>query len=132
MKRREKNRLISAVFTRFKIFLPVTYTDPNTQRTRYVQLEDISYFLSDIARKYKECGGYSISNPSAPPPIVGSYKDSPEERSYWAMILVPESRLNEVLVMIKKKVRELQSKYNQKEILLYYYQVIRLMPEYQK
>jgi len=118
MKRREKNRLISAVFTRFKIFLPVTYTDPNTQRTRYV-----------IARKYKECGGYSISNPSAPPPIAGSYKDSPEERSYWAMILVPESRLNEVLVTIKRKVGELQSKYNQKEILLYYYQLIRLMPE---
>ena len=132
MKRREKNRLISAVFTRFKIFLPVTYTDPNTQRTKYVQLEDISYFLNDIVRKYKECGGYSISNPSAPAPIAGSYRGNPEERSYWAMILVPDNRYNEVLAMIKKKVGELQLKYNQKEILVYYYQVIRLMPEKKK
>ena len=85
--------------------------------------------MNDIAKKYEEHGGYSISNPSAPPPISGSYGGSPEERSFWAMILVPETSFNEALITIKKKIGELQSKYNQEEILVYYYQVNRLITE---
>ena len=85
--------------------------------------------MNDIAKKYEEHGGCSISNPFAPPPISGSYGGDPEERSFWAMLLIPEDSLNEALITIKKTIGKLQSKYNQTEMLVYYHQVNRLIRE---
>jgi len=81
-----------------------------------------------VTAKYKQHGGYTMSNPFAAPPFAGGYEEGPQERSYWVMIIVPDDQLNEADQDIQQLVRFFQKTYHQTEILCYYHQVNRYIP----
>jgi len=110
---------------KFEIHLPATYIDPAdpTETPKFVQLAEVANYLREITAKYKQYGGYTISNPFAPPPLSGGYQGGPQERSFWAMIIVPDHLLNDATQDIQQMVRFFQEKYHQAEILCYSYHV---------
>lgn len=115
---------------KFEIFLPTVYTDPNdsTQTPQYVQHSEVARYLNSITAKYREYGGYTISNPLAPPPFSGVYQGGPEERGFVVMLIVPDHLLNEVEQDVKHMVRFFQETYHQDEMLCYSHHVNRYMP----
>jgi hypothetical protein len=115
---------------KFEVLLPVTYTDPDdpTETPRLVQLTEVARDLARLTRRYKQFGGYTMSNPVAPPPVSGSFQGGPQERNFWAMIIVPDSLLNQAEEDIQRMISRFQDRYKQKEILCYRYHVTRYSP----
>ena len=113
---------------KFEVFFPATYTDPTdpTGTPQYVQVAEIIEYLREITVRY---GGYTVSNPYAPPPYSGGYQGGPEERNFWAMIVVADDQLRLAVHDVQQMVSFFQEKYHQEEILCYYHHVNRYVPE---
>jgi hypothetical protein len=121
----------AVVSVKFEILLPVTYRenpDDLTETPKYVQFGDVTDYLNAMTAKYGQFGGYTMSNPVAPPPVAGVYQGGPQERNFWVMIIVPEHLLNDAQEDIQEMISDFQDKYKQKEILCYYYYVTRYRP----
>jgi hypothetical protein len=122
-------REVSSV--KFEVLLPVTYReDPDdpTQEPRYVQLTEVARYLNEMTAKYKQYGGYTISNPVAPPPVAGVYQGGPQERNFWVMIIVPDHLLNQAEKDVQQMISHFQTQYHQQEILCYRYHITRYQP----
>ena len=128
-KNEEIDSLIVVPFVKFEFLFPTTYKDPFTGQQKFIQITEITHQLIEFTRKYEEYSGYTISNPFAPPPFAGEDIEGLQERTFWAMILIPDYKLNEVLEDIKKLVELFQQKFQQREILTYYHSVYRLLPQ---
>jgi hypothetical protein len=116
---------------KFEVLLPVTYRenpDDPTETPKYVQLTEVARYLNRMTRRYEQFGGYTMSNPVAPPPVAGAYQGGPQERNFWVMIIVPDSLLNQAEKDIQQMISNFQDKYKQKEILCYRYHVTRYIP----
>jgi len=111
---------------KFEIVLPATYkvdpTDP-TATPQFVQLTEVCQYLEDMTVKYGPYGGYTISNPFAPPPFAGGYQGESPERNFWVMLIMPDHLLEQATQDILQMVRYFQEKYHQIEILCYSYHV---------
>jgi len=111
---------------KFEFLLPVAYDDPDTGERRTVQLSEvIDYIVERVASKY---GGYTTSNPYAPPPLLGGYQGEPSERNFWAMLMVRDDQAEEAVNDVKQMLIYFQQQYNQREILCHYYPVNRFVP----
>jgi hypothetical protein len=81
----------SVASVKFEVLLPVTYRenpDDPTETPKYVQFTEVADYLREMTAKYKQFGGYTMSNPVAPPPVAGAYQGGPQERNFWVMIRV--------------------------------------------
>ena len=112
---------------KFEILLPATYIDPHdpTETPRFVQRTEVARYLVKMTEKY---GGYTISNPYAPPPFEGGYEGGPRERSWLVMIIIPDHLVNEAEQDIQEMVSFFQQTYHQAEILAYHYAINRYVP----
>jgi hypothetical protein len=112
------------------VLFPTVYIDPDdpTETPQYVQLTDVADYLGLMTAKYGPLGGYTMSNPVAPPPYSGGWQGGPQERNFWAMIIVPDHLLNQAEEDIQRMIGDFQAKYKQKEILCYRYHVTRYIP----
>lgn len=121
-----KLQTISSI--KFEIYLPVGYTD-SSGRPLYVQINQVSDILSDFISKYKHDGGYTLSNPAAPPPYEGSFPGYPNERMRSLILVFPDHLFESVLEDIKRIIALFEDEYNQQEIFTVYHHVNRLIPE---
>ena len=123
-------RLRDVSSVKFEVLLPVTYIDPDdpAKTPLPVQLREVARYLNRMTRRYGQFGGYTISNPVAPPPVAGSYQGGHQERNFWVMIIVPDQLLNQAEEDIQQMVSNFQGRYKQKEILCYRYHITRYMP----
>ena len=115
---------------KFEVFFPTAYVDPQdpAKTTRFVQHSEVAHYLSRMTAKYQDFGGYTISNPLAPPPFSGVYQGGPPERGFVAILIVPDHLLNEAEQDVKQMVSFFQQKYYQDEILCYSSHVTRYVP----
>lgn len=112
---------------KFELYLPVSYRD-EAGEIRFVQGREIIAIAEAHLAKYGQFGGYSMSNPFAPPPTAGAEIGQPQERSYWLMFILPDQLLAEARKDIEVLVRNLQTRYHQREIFTHWYTVTRLRP----
>lgn len=121
-------RLVSSV--KFEIFIPVSFVDPAdpTQAPQTVNLRDVVRYLARITAKYKRDGGYTISNPFAPPPYAGAYQGGPLERSFVVILILPDPLLQQAEEDVERMISYFQTKYKQIEILAYHYSITRYVP----
>jgi hypothetical protein len=115
---------------KFEVLLPTVYIDPNdpTKTPHFVQLIEVADYLREMTARYKPFGGYTMTNPVGPPPYSGSFQGEPQERNFWAMIIVPDNFLQGAEGEIQRMIDAFQQTYHQKEILCYYYHVNRYIP----
>lgn len=102
----------------------MSYAEPGGV-PRFVQLSEVADHLNRLTEKYQRYGGYTISNPFAPPPLAGAYQGGPQERSFMVMVLVPENLLNAATQDIQQLVSLFRERYSQIEILCYSHPVNR-------
>lgn len=113
---------------RFEILLPASYEVPQTGEHRSVQLVEVAHALADLTQPFERFGGYTMSNPYAPPPYAGAFQRDPPERNYWLMVVVPDHLLNDAQTRVEAMIRSFQENYFQTEILAHSYSVTRYMP----
>lgn len=113
---------------KFDILLPASYFVPESSEQKFVQLTEVADHLAELTRKYERYGGYTMSNPYAPPPYAGGFQDEPQERTYWLMLIFPDHLLHEAWKDVEGMIRFFQETYVQTEILAYCYSVTRYMP----
>jgi hypothetical protein len=121
--------LIEVPSIKFELFIPTSYLDKKTRQTKFVQRSEIIKHLVRMMNKYKKFGGYTISNPFAPPPYAGGYRGGPLERSTVVMLIVPDQLFAQAEQDVKDLIVTFQSKYQQLEILAYQFAVLRYMPQ---
>lgn len=124
------SRFVPVSSVKFEIYIPTTWVDRGdpAQTPRPIPMTEIIRYLDDMTAKYKRDGGYTISNPYGPPPFAGGYQGGPQERSYWAILIIPEHLLNQADQDVQEMVAFFQDKYQQLEILTHRYHVYRYMP----
>jgi hypothetical protein len=114
---------------KFEIMLPTVYTDPeDSANPKFVQHVEIADYLNEMTAKYREYGGYTMSNPLAPPPYAGVYQGGPQERGFVVILIVPDHLLNEAQQDVQNMVSFFQDKYYQQEILCTFYPINRYVP----
>lgn len=92
-------------------------------------MAEIADLLNELTAKYQQYGGYTTSNPFAPPPFTGGFQGGPQERSFMVMVIVPDNLLNEAERDIKRLITLFQERYHQTEILCYSHSVNRYIPK---
>lgn len=110
------------------MLLPASYVRPGERAPEFVQLSDVADLLNELTARYQRFGGYTLSNPFAPPPFSGGYQGGPQERTFLVIVIVPDNFLNEAQRDIERLVELFQERYYQTEILCCSYPVRRHVP----
>ena len=124
--------LVPVASVKFEILLPTTFIDPAdpSREPGYVNLTDVVNQLTELTVEFGRHGGFTYSNPFAPPPFAGTYPGEPQqELSFWVCLIIPDHLLDRASPAIQQLVLSFQQRYHQKEILAYHYSVTRFVPE---
>jgi hypothetical protein len=112
-----------AHYIRYEIFLPVEYTDRQTNERRSVDRSTLRAFTAEVVQKY---GGYTEANPTAAPPYRGYYLSQENiavDLLITLVVLVPASQDEESLDYFTQWKQRFESEYNHEVVLITYYPI---------
>ena len=109
--------------------MPASYVRPGESVPEFVQLSEVADLLNELTGRYQRLGGYTLSNPFAPPPYSGGYQGGPQERTFSVIVIVPDNLLNEAQRDIERLIELFQERYHQTEILCCSHSVNRHVPK---
>lgn len=116
---------------RFEIYLPVNYqaqTSSEEDNIQYVNLGEVVIYLAKMMKKYKQYGGYTVSNPQGSPPLSGGYQGEELERNYYIVLVIPDHLVTQAQNDVTEMVEYFQKLFNQREIFLLHNSVVRYLP----